>query len=434
MILAIALSGIALLAQAPPTAPRIPCNRLVKVIATGSLAERKAMAATVRAPAEELVAACPELLRRGFGSPLRGHLPTPGIETWKVENQWLAAYLLKTAPRDAAFWSGILDVSAIPPKTLLGLIEHWSAGTTIATGAIFNILGRMPAPEFRNEVLHRLEPNLTRLEATDVTTATLLQADLERLGFGYLITDSFRSTLWNLRLEIAPVEVTAAEVFLAQGELVKAFRKYAAAAKKDERYLILTALVAEEILRQERLKATELIPLGIEYQKCGEIYIVSWKFGALYRIGGRLADPEMRAVMTERSSSKCAEDFLERLESSREALTRFSQTKIARRFRLLELGIEADNADVLSRQGRSIQGNELRESIWREVYRPESYLFLGGPTRARQLKNRVGQFLAFPPEPEVHVNENDHLIRNKFGEIVHDGKVEDEGEDVPYVP
>src|SRR5687767_14734859 len=105
MILALALGGLSFLALAPQTTAPIPCNRLVKVIATGSLAERKAMAASITAPAQELVEACPELLRRGFGSPLRGHLPTPGVATWKVENQWLAAYLLKTPPRDAAFWS-----------------------------------------------------------------------------------------------------------------------------------------------------------------------------------------------------------------------------------------------------------------------------------------------------------------------------------------
>ena len=65
-------------------------------------------------------------------------------------------------------------------------------------------------------------------------------------------------------------------------------------------------------------------------------------------------------------------------------------------------------ADKLSTQGRLSQANELRAFIYQETLDERPFRYLGGVTHARVLRQRVRGYLAFPPEPEVHVNDPLH--------------------------
>lgn len=398
---------------APASAAELPCGRFAKTLATGTIAERKELhAAWQSADPAAIVKVCGIELRRAFLDPLRKNLPPPSMPVRRMENQWLAAYLTTLSPEEGPLWIRYLDVDALERPDLERLTRHFAAGPTTATQAIFRLSARVKDPAFKNEALHIAEPQLLKLEAHDVTTATQLGATLRELGYGFVYDDATASAVWSLHLDGAPEAATTAELKLAAGDPVAAFRAYAQAAQVDKRYLVHAALLADLLMADGRLAPTELIPLGIQYRRCPEGYGVIWGFGSL-RHAAKLDDAELRAEAVRNTGVDCNTPLDDDQEADREVLARqydelrarFGATRSGARLRLAFLEKVADRADDLSHHGRLVLGNQLREFAYPLIWRPDSFAYLGGATRARKLRDRVASYLAFPPAPEVHVND-----------------------------
>lgn len=398
---------------AEAAAEELPCGRFAKTIATGTLAERRELhAAWQNTDPNAVVQACGADLRRAFLDPLRKNLPSPSMPVRRMENQWLATYLTTLGPAEGPLWVRYLDVDALERPALERLARHFASGPTTGVEAVFRLSARVQDPAFKNEAMHIAEPQLLKLEAHDVTTATQLEASLRGLGYGFLLEDATASAVWSLHLAGAPAAATAAEVKLAAGDHIGAFRAYAAAARDDKRFLVHAALMADALMGAGRLEPTELIPLGIQYRRCPEGYGVIWGFGSL-RHAAQLDDAELRAEAVRNHGADCNAPLEDDQETDREVLAQryaelrrdFGATRAGARLRLAFIEKVADRTDELSNHGRRILGNDLREFAYPLVGRPDSFTYLGGASRARKLRDRIGSYLAFPPAPEVHVND-----------------------------
>lgn len=388
-----------------------PCNRIAKVIATGTVAERNELARRVTGPAEDVATACPVELMRAFRDPLRAQLPRPGAAAWRAENAWLAALMKAVVPAASAQWSPLLDVTVVSQAQLTDLVVYWTAVTGTAP-QVFTTLGKVQGHEVRNLVLHRAAGWLMALEAADVTSATRTAAALKELGFGFLNADAEIASLWLLRGENAPAAVSTAELRLAKDDLKGAFAAYAEAAARDKRYRLHVGILADRLFHAAKPDAARLMALGIAFSRCEDGYRVQWEYGGLSPLLTD-ADPEVRAEARLRARDKCREvpelpDDVDEIEQQyTELLKGFEGTRAAWQRKLAYLDRVRLQADEIGTHGRLILANELRMWIWQKASPPRAFKVLGGPTHARRLRGQVKGYLAFPPEPEIHVNERD---------------------------
>jgi hypothetical protein len=276
------------------------------------------------------------------------------------------------------------------------------------------LLSQIEPQTERTRTLFDIEPMLLSLETNSVTAATEARRAVRELGYTVLFSDAELTMLWGLRLE--PVSEPAVEAFtlLGAGKEHEAFFAFGKAAAQEPPYFIHTAVLAERLFARNALSPTALMPMRIEFRKCDETYKVEWAFGALGRLSEEKLPREFAAETALRRAFRCGAVIADTDDAGTlkteyaKWRRRFAGTHAEARYRLRSLDRMAAVADRLSSQGRLIQGNELRAFIYQETLDERPYRFLGGITQARELRARVRGYLAFPPEPEVHLNDPQH--------------------------
>lgn len=394
--------------QLTATAPALPCDRIAKALATGTVFERNRLAKEVTAPPEQVAEQCNPALRKGFQDPLRAYLPKPSMQAWEAENQWFAAFLRSTRPAEASYWLARIDPQHLPQTELSAILATWGSANHTAALSVLDFLARYTAKPLSNQVLHSMTPALLALEASTVTDATRAAKTLDRLGFRFLTESGSLAQVWELRFESAPAEVTQAELRMADGDAVAAFNLYTRAAKVDMRYLVHAAILAESLLTESKLDGNALLSAGIPFRKCQNGYGVNWGSEKL-RPQLFPAAGELQAEIVMRTGNTCQDENeldVDELEQRVEKLPAGLQNTLAgKRQMLVVLARMADDADRVARQGYLHKANAWRLEIWNRARPLSRFTFLTGPTRARGLADRVAGHIPLPPEPIVYINE-----------------------------
>lgn len=373
------------------TASPLPCDGLAKTIAMGTLAERRAMLMSVTADTAAVVRACRQQFMRAFANPLRKTLPKPPTVVWDIETRWLGA-LLRTIPaKDAAKWQDVADFEAVPEEDLAQLVRLWMLPTTQNVAVVFSAMRAISSREHRDTALFEIAPSLVQFEALSPTATTTLHGLLASVGARALTESAEVAVLWQLRPRPIPQDATVAATRLAAGDWLGAFEAYRMAARQNAAYLLHTAALADRLFALGALEPLTLSSLKIAYQKCDDHYKTVWTFGALWNLHAH-SDPAVRAEVARQAARRCQtedRDWPEILEAEATFARAHPDSASTKLASLLLLEDATVHMERLRQQGRTHEAWQLREALLQRLGLPQSYHFLGGPSRARTLRTRL---------------------------------------------